>query len=254
MNPQSRKEGKERGRAAKKSKKECGREQEVLDFIMNKYLVLAGCSPPLCLGNSPCFFDGAVWRDWSLCSCEVTILLLLHTHSLWSNVFTWYGTKSVWKNQTAWREGVTGQRGCHVCVSVCWEQLEWNLRYKYTDSHAVRRVFMILALTHTIEREEAAILEMWDRGMHRRTQGLLSICCLMVTRHPLFFAVTVIEKKGGPDDGGGAESIFPHSGGTMMGPRVPAENWCQILHWFLGHLICIYFKFGHLFRWHWLRL
>lgn len=82
MNPQSRKEGKERGRAAKKSMKECGREQEVLDFIMNKYLVLAGCSPPLCLGNSPCFFDGVVWRDWSLCSCEVTILLLLHTHSL----------------------------------------------------------------------------------------------------------------------------------------------------------------------------
>lgn len=54
MNPQSRKEGKERGSVAKKSKKECGREQEVLDFIMNKYLVLAGCSP-LCLGNSPCF-------------------------------------------------------------------------------------------------------------------------------------------------------------------------------------------------------
>lgn len=43
---------------------------------------LAGCSPPLRLGNLPCFHR-VVWPDWYPCSCEVTILpsLYLHAHT-----------------------------------------------------------------------------------------------------------------------------------------------------------------------------
>lgn len=88
MNPQSRKEGKERGRAAKKSKKECGREQEVLDFILNKYLVLAGCSPPLCLGKkTPCFLM-VLFGETGLCAAARSPSCFYCTHTLSALMFS----------------------------------------------------------------------------------------------------------------------------------------------------------------------
>lgn len=87
MNPQSRKEGKERGRAAKKSKKECGRDQQVLDFIMNKYLDLAGYSPPLCLGNSPCFLM-VLFGETGLCAAARSPSCFYYTHSLSDLMFS----------------------------------------------------------------------------------------------------------------------------------------------------------------------
>lgn len=135
LNESTEYEGK-RGRAAKKRGRDCGRQQEILDFALKKQW-----------SSGRLFSTAPSWKPSMFSSCclarlvsvqlrghhpAFTILARTHTHTHWSNVFTWYGTKSVWKNQTAWREGVTGQRGCHVCVSVCWEQLGWNLQYKYT--------------------------------------------------------------------------------------------------------------------------
>lgn len=98
---------------------------------------------------------------------------------------------------------------------------------------------MILALTRTIEQEEAAILVMWDWETHRQTQRMFRVSCVLVTMHPLFFALNVTEKRENQGEEGGTESISPHSGWAIMGHRVPAEppgsmrstNWRKSSEW-----------------------
>lgn len=99
--------------------------------------------------------------------------------------------------------GVTGQRGCHVCVSVWWELLEWNLQYKYSDSRMVRCVFAWFWPWHAVVSLQLGLcragrgsyLITWHWETYRKTRRAFRVACVSITMHPFFFMLNETEKR-----------------------------------------------------------
>lgn len=87
------------------------------------------------LGLFFCFSASLFWNmvNVSSLSAARSLLYLTATHWYWC----WTMSQSLCRFIRLYWDGMGGHRRRHVCVSVCWEQLVWNLLSKYTENHVL---------------------------------------------------------------------------------------------------------------------